>query len=299
VRGMTLALIAGSSFAINNILTKLALDATDNVPSVLWLRSAVAALSVWLVVATRRSSLHGGGSIVTVVVIGAIGYAGQSFLFNEALNRTTAGLAIMGLYTYPVIVATIGWLFGYDRPTALSLLAIALGVGGVLLAVAPQGVPMDASGVVLGVVSGLTWAGLVVIIDRTRAAAHPMRFSAIVLPSMSLTLMLLTLLSGEASLPPNGRAWIWILLSGLSMAIGVVAFAACISAIGATRAAIGNTIEPPATVLLAVFVLGETFSIPLALGAGLVVVAMLLIRAEALDRPTREPIPAPTSLDTR
>jgi drug/metabolite transporter (DMT)-like permease len=195
----------------------------------------------------------------------------------------------MGLYTYPVLVATLGWLLGYDRPTALSLAAIALGIGGVSLAVAPHGISTVSSGVILGVVSGITWAVLVLIIDRTRAAAHPLRFSAVVLPSMSLTLMSLTFLSGQATAPPNGSAWAWIFLSGVSMAIGVVAFAACVSVIGATRAAIGNTIEPPATALLASVLLGETFTPNLALGAGLVVIAMLLIRREAMAKAKNSP----------
>lgn len=270
--------MAGATFATNNVVTKLAYQTELNVPSFLVLRTGFAAMIIWAVtLAVDRSPRVHRRTYLLLLSIGAVAYAGQSVIFNEALARMPAGAAVMGLYTYPVVVAVLAVTLGRERLRPLRLLALLLGLSGVFLAlgVHARGVTLTAG--ILAVTSGLTWGVTIMIIQRSTTLVSATRYSAIVLTGMTASLGAIGLLTGSVTIPVSAPAWEWLAVSALAMAGGVTAWAGSIARIGPTRASIGNTVEPPATGLIAGVALGEQWTPQLFVGTVLVTCAVALL----------------------
>ena len=52
-----------------------------------------------------------------VLLLGGVGYAGQSALYFASLNRNPASINSLLLYVYPVFVALLSWRFNLVRPS--------------------------------------------------------------------------------------------------------------------------------------------------------------------------------------
>lgn len=282
--GTRLALLAGASFAANNVITKLAYDAAITVPYFLAFRTSLSAILVWIVAFRRTRPLLGVKTVLVLGALGAVGYAGQSVLFGEAIKRTSASATVMGLYIFPVVVAVLAVALRRDSIGAIGLLALLFGVTGVFLALGIHHRQTELWGVCLALLSGVTYGILILFISRATALAPPLHFSAIILTGMSASLTVLALLTRGDAAPVTGEAWRWVALSSIAVALGITAFAASVSRIGPTRASIGNTVEPPATALLAGIFLGDPMPVRLFVGTGFVAVALILLRNEQARR---------------
>ena len=175
-RGMLQALTAALAFSISGVCVKaipwspLAINGA---------RGAVGALVIWLWMKAAGRRLRWNLS----VWIGALALCLTNILYVFAAKLTTAANAILLQYTSPLFVVGLLWLFYHQRPTARSLAACALVLCGTVLFFCDQLTPGSRLGSLLGLASGLTYAGAVSY-THLGTALPPSR--AISLPASSL-----------------------------------------------------------------------------------------------------------------
>ena len=212
-----------------------------------------------------------------LLLLGALFYGGQSFLFFTALIWLPAGFVSLVLYTYPAIVVLAGWLLLARRlqrrlaaAVAGSLVGIALLSGGLTAG------PSFALPLALAI--PVAYAAYLIAAEHVMRGEQALAASAVVMAGAALFWLAAALLRNEFVPPSGDRAW--LVLAIFAIVPSMIAIPMLLSAlrrIGSERVALLSTCEPVVTVLLAAFLLGERLGWLQCLGAALVLGAMLLV----------------------
>ena len=287
--GAGLCAVSAAGFASLSILGKLALSADLNIVTILSLRfTGAAALSaVYLSFSRRRKLFFDARQVVILILLGAVGYTGQSTLYFAALERNSASISSLLLYVYPGFVALFNWFLNHRALSAREWVALALASFGVLLTLNPVrilqsagGGSIDLLGVALVIGSAVWYAAYIIIFDRFSHRADP--WVSLVWISLGAGISFTAAGAFSHTLDFKiGLEGILILLGmvTLSTILALGTFLAGIQRVGPTTASLLSTLEPVFTVLLAIVFLGEFLTTIQTLGGGLVLAAAVLLSA--------------------
>ena len=262
-----------------------------NTPSVLFYRFGLAWCLIALVmlgkVLTRRESLRvSRREFRTLTALGLL-FIGSSLTLYLSFRYMPAGVASTILFTYPVMTAVIMLVFFRERLRFATVTAILLSLAGVLLLYwGDGGGTLSAVGVVLVLVSALTYALYIIVVDKSPLAMSSFKINFFVLLYCAAGMALFALLSGQPlQLPPTPRAWLWV--GWLAVVPAIMALVMMVYAakyLGSTPTAILGALEPTTAVLIGILVFGEPFGPRLLVGIVLILVAVTLI---VLSKSTR------------
>lgn len=255
-----------------------------NTPSVLFYRFGLA----WVIIAivmlfkalTHRESLRvSHREFVTLTLLGLL-FIGSSLTLYLSFHHMPAGVASTILFTYPVMTAVIMTLFFRERVRLATVSSILLSLAGVLLLYwADAGGTLSPLGIVLVLVSALTYALYIIVVDRSPLAMSSFKINFYVLFYCAAGMALFALLSGQPlMLPPTPRAWLWVgwlAIVPAIMALVMMVYAA--KYLGSTPTAILGALEPTTAVLIGIFVFGEPFGPRLLVGILLILAAVTLV----------------------
>ncbi len=267
-----------------------------NTPSVLfyrfglaWVIVALVMLGRWFFVGRRTDATSSGVSreglsvdkreFLTLTALGLL------FIFSSAtlyvsFHHMPAGVASTILFTYPVMTAAIMALFFRERITVATVAAILLSLVGVLLLYwGDGGGTLSIVGVVLVLISALTYALYIIVVDKSPLRMSSFKINLYVLFYCAAGMAAFALLSGQPlQLPPTPRAWLWVCWLAVVpaiMALVMMVYAA--KYIGSTPTAILGALEPTTAVVIGVLVFGEPFTPRLLLGIVLILAAVTIV----------------------
>lgn len=255
-----------------------------NTPSVLFYRFGLA----WLIIAaimafktaTRRESLSvSRREFLTLTALGVL-FIFSSLTLYLSFRLMPAGVASTILFTYPVMTAFIMTLFFRERLRWPTVAAIVLSLVGVMLLYwGDSEGALNSWGVVLVLISALTYALYIIVVDKSPLRMSSFKINFYVLFYCAAGMALFALLSGQPlMLPPTPRAWLWVgwlALVPAIMALVMMVYAA--KYLGSTPTAILGALEPLTAVLIGVFVFGEPFGPRLLGGIVLILAAVTLV----------------------
>ncbi len=285
--GTALIMLSAAGFASLTLLGKIAIDLKLSLPTVLGLRFLGAALilGVGLGIARHQRLLPGRKLTLTLFLLGALGYAGQSALFFAGLSRNPASITSLLLYAYPVFVAILERIFHNRRLSSPQLWAMSLSLFGIFFIFGniPFGMMASSTGVdivgaflILG--SAFWYAGYIVTSNRYIHHAGPWVSTMWISLGAGFSFTLVGIVTGTWELPIEGKSYLIILamiLLSTIMALG--AFLAGLQRVGPTTASLLSTLEPVITVFLAVILLNEHLSLNQLAGGGLILAAVILL----------------------
>ena len=251
-----------------------------NTPSVLFYRFGLAWLIVAVVMLFRRESLKvDRREFLTLTALGVL-FIFSSLTLYLSFHLMPAGVASTILFTYPVMTAAIMAAFFRERIRVGTVLSILLSFAGVLLLYwGDSGGTLHIGGVILVLVSALTYALYIIVVDKSPLAMSSFKINFYVLFYCAAGMALFALLSGQPlQLPPTPRAWLWV--SWLAVVPAIMALVMMVYAakyIGSTPTAILGALEPTTAVLIGVFVFAEPFTLRLLLGIVLILAAVTIV----------------------
>ena len=255
-----------------------------NTPSVLFYRFGLAWLIIAVVMAYKAIRRLEGLRItrrefLTLTALGLL-FIGSSLTLYLSFHHMPAGVASTILFTYPVMTALIMTLFFRERVRLATVASIVLSLAGVLLLYrGDTGGTLSGVGVVLVLVSALTYALYIVVVDKSPLAMSSFKINFYVLFYCAAGMALFALLSGQPlQLPPTPRAWLWV--GWLAVVPAIMALVMMVYAakwLGSTPTAILGALEPTTAVLIGVFVFGEPFGPRLLAGIVLILAAVTII----------------------
>ena len=274
--GVACIVVSAICFGTMAIMARAAYAAGVDIATLLALRFVIAAAVLVSVALARHEPWPKGRALLTAILLGALGYAGQSFTFFTALTLAPAGLVALLLYLYPALVTVLSALALGERLTQRKLAALAVAVIGTALTIGPAS---NASplGVALGLAAATIYAVYIVVGSRlgTRVAPRPM--ATVVVASAGAVFAVAALARGPAW-PQSAMGWLAVVgIAIVSTVVAIVLFFAGLERIGPTRTAVLSTVEPLWTVVLAAVFLGELIAPWQIVGGALILGAVVLL----------------------
>ena len=251
-----------------------------NIPSVLFYRFGLAWVIVAIVMMFRKESLRvDRREFLTLSALGILFILSSTTLYTS-FALMPSGIASTILFTYPVMTAAIMALFFREKVTLPVVSSILLSfVGVALLSFNDEGGTFSILGIILVLVSALTYALYIIVVDKSPLQMSSFKINFYVLFYCALGNVVYALISGQPlMLPPSPTAWLWV--GWLAVVPAIMALVMMVYAakyLGSTPTAILGALEPTTAVLIGVFVFAEPFSLRLLLGIILVLAAVTLV----------------------
>ena len=283
IRGTLCGIVAAACYGTNP-LGALPLYADGiGTCSVLFYRFTLAAVLLAVVMAVQRKSLAVSRKELGCLAGLGILFSSSSLSLFYSFHFIGAGIACTLLFVYPVMVAVIMAVFFRERVTASTALAIVLAIAGIaLLYKGGDGVSLNATGVSLVMVSSLTYALYIIIVNKSqlRMSALKLTFYSLIFSSLTVAAMSLTDPANRLQLLHTPVQWSLVaMLAVLPTVMSLMLMVVAVHDIGSTPTAIMGALEPVTAVILSVLLFGEVFTARMVGGIVLILVAVTMIVA--------------------
>jgi drug/metabolite transporter (DMT)-like permease len=271
-----LAGLSAASFGVMPVLTKIAYRDGASPLGVLSVRFVLAGVVLLTLAAITRQRLPRGRTLLAVAALGGIGYVGESACYFLALQRTSAGLTALLLYVYPALVVLIAAAVARRRPETATLAMVAVALVGTALTIGRPG-GGQAIGIVLGLAAALTYAIYIVVSAHVVAGLAPLAVSGVVMSAAGVVDGVAALVR-RPGLPAHAHGWFALVaVAMVGSVVAVWAFFEGLRRLGPSDTAVVSTLEPVVSVGLGAAVLGEAFGGLQAVGAVLVLTAVVAL----------------------
>jgi drug/metabolite transporter (DMT)-like permease len=276
--GTGLITLSAFTYGTVPIAAKFAYRAGVNVPTLTTVRCTFGAITlIGLAAAMRGWTAPSRGQAAGLVALGALLYSSSSLLYFSAIHQMPASIAVPIVFTYPPLVAVLASVLGREGLRWERMAALFLGLIGISLIVGFTREGLTSFGLILAFGAALGYALYVLAVETAARGTHPLLSSGLILASATPALALFALATDGLRLGLGLAGWGWVILQGLMVSVAIASFVAAVTRIGPTRVALGDTLEPVVTVLVASAVLGEHLNARQALGAGIVVLAVAML----------------------
>lgn len=299
--GLALAVAGAIFFATKGIFIKLALThGIDTLTALAWRMLVSVPVFVTLGILSYRRSRAASTEdkpglnaklLLQAAGIGLLNYFLASYLDFSALGYITAQLNRLILLTYPFFVVLLGAVFFRRQVTPLMILSLAVSYFGIAM-IFLQDFTHGGDNVLLG--SALVF-GAAVIYAVYQLVAKPLidRLGAQLFTSIAMSAAGVAVLVYFAATQPLASLaidayglWLMLGLGLLATVVPAYCISGAIGLIGSERTAVVGNVSPIATVILAISVLGEMFTIWHAAGTALVLFGVWLFNRKQKPKAT-------------
>jgi drug/metabolite transporter (DMT)-like permease len=214
-----------------------------------------------------------------------------------ALTLIDASLERVLLFTYPSMVVLVHSVMHRQLPdsrTVLALLATFLGILAAVSGLDAHIFRANMHGALLVLICASTTTVYFLASDRWTPQVGSAAFTVWAMTAASLGLGLQALLVRSARPPVPGQTDLPLLLGlvGIATVFAMLMTAEGVRRLGAQRASVISTVGPPATILLAVPLLGERMNLAQWLGVVLILAGILFMELSRTGASTkRNPVP--------
>jgi drug/metabolite transporter (DMT)-like permease len=278
--GILYILASALCFGSMPFFARRAYAAGVDLPTLLMLRFSLAAACMWALFAGRRLSLPRGRGLALLLVMGAVGYAGQAFCYFSAITMASVGLVSLLLYLYPALVALLARIVFRHPLSGAQVAAVAIALAGSALTIgrAGDGQPL---GIGLSLLAAVIYSCYILAGSRIPAGITPIAVTAVITSAAAAVFAVAAVMKGPR-LPATPEGWLAVLAVAVVSTVAILFFFEGLERVGPVRASVYSTVEPVFTVSLAALLLGEPFTVTRVGGGLLIVAAVLLLAREEL-----------------
>lgn len=249
--------------------------------STLFYRFAIAGVILGVFLIGKRETFSVTKKELAVLAALGILFGFSSLGLFLSFNYMEAGVASTILFVYPVMVAAIMATVFHERVSLGTVIAIILSLGGIGLLYQGNGeANLSLAGMLLVLMSSLTYAIYIIITNKVPLNLSPMKSTFYVLMFAVLTVFVYSVAFGDGQIQwlDTSAKWGYALsLALVSTIISLILLTVAIKEIGSTPTAIMGALEPLTAVLIGVLFFGEHFTWRLVGGIILIMGAVLLI----------------------
>jgi drug/metabolite transporter (DMT)-like permease len=281
--GMLFIIISAISFGAMPIFARIAYASKADPITVLFLRFGIAAVVMFVILFASKTPFPRGLLLLELILLGAIGYVGESLAYFTALTMASAGLVALLLYIYPALVTALSAIFLKEHLTTPKIVALFLALSGTTLTIQITS-GGSIAGILLGIAAAVDYAIYILLGSRIVRRSGAIGSTTIIIASTAGVFALIAPLHGM-TFPDSASGWIAILAIALiSTVLAFVAFFAGLKRISPATASTLSTFEPIVAVTLAAIVLGETITPVQVLGGALILAAVVILSGNELRR---------------
>lgn len=280
--GYAAGILAGISYGTNPLFAKPLMASGVPVMIMLFFRYGLSAciLALWMLV--KKESFRVGRHEVGLLAILGILFAFSSIFLFCSYDFIPSGLATTLVYLYPVFVALIMVLLRFypSWQTWLSIVATFAGI--VLLSQPSAGAEIRIQGIILAILSALSYAFYLVIVNRSKriknVSEHTLTLYALI--TGTLLFCAIRLVQGGSMREGIDSAADWGNLLGPAIVptmISLLTLAISSRLIGPTKTSVLGVFEPLTAILIGTAVFSEPLTEKMAAGILICVAAVIFM----------------------
>lgn len=283
--GFFLAIFGTLLFSLKSIFIKFLYQQGLDANAVLVMRMILAMpiyiiILIWLLRYQTRPSTLDFVTLRSIFLLGFLGYFLASLLDLMGLELISAQLERLSLFTYPFMVAVIGYFLFNEGLSRRLVLALIITYSG-LFVVMGQELQLTGNNVIQGVslvlASALSFAFYVLLSRSFIKQVGSKLFTSIAMIASSVFGILYGIAMIDLTqLTITNTAWLWLgMLVIFSTVIPSFMMTEAIHRIGPAQTGIVGMLGPIFTIGLAVYLLNEPFTLMIAIGVMLVIVGVM------------------------
>lgn len=280
-KGYVLGCLASISYGLNPLFAKPLYALGLDPASVLLYRYIGASVMLAVAMIATRRSFRLLPRTLLPLTAAAVLFAVSSLTLFESYTHMDVGIASTLLYVCPVFVALIMWICYRQRLQLTALIAIVVAMAGIaLLSLKSSGGMHSPVGIALVMLSALSYAVYIVIINRSRlrdVGTVALTFYSITI-GIAVFVIWLVCGHGIVPLPPTPQAWTNVIgIALFPTVISILTMTAAIQIIGPLVTSILEALEPLTALAIGCLIFGESLTTANIVGAVAVIVAVAVI----------------------
>ncbi len=280
--GILLSLSGATFFALSIVTARWSYDFNTNTQTVMLIRFTclIAIMLVW----NKRKNISlilPKKDMLKCSALGVFYFIGiGSYLASVAYMPV--GLAVLILYTFPILVILTTALVEKRKPSLLQFLALVIAFIGLFIALDISTDNTRPIGIVLAITAAIgvtiNMIGSADVLKRIDFSLFSL-YQAIIVTSISAVLVIFT---GGVAFPNSPKGWVIFGVMLLSFIIAYLSVYTSLKVIGAVRTSTIMNLEPVMTILFAIALLQEQMTIEKLIGGVIVLCAILLAQLPQL-----------------
>ena len=276
ILGIILILISAAGFGAMPIFANYAYKYGTNPVTLLFLRFTLASGIMLTCHMFRDARFPTGRVLIILILMGGLGYAGQSFTYFTALLYAPAGTVAILLYMCPALVTGLAIVFFKHKITLLEIIALTLALTGGVCVVGPE-IGGKLLGIVLGLMSALIYSIYIITGSRVMPNTDVITASTIIMMSAGAVFTIGILVHGP-QFPTQVAGWSAIgAIVVFSTVISMLTFFEGLKRIGPVHSSILSTFEPVVTIYLSWIVFGEGLTLIKFFGGVMILTAGIML----------------------
>ncbi len=281
LQGYLAGIIAAVAYGTNPLGALFLYREGYNATSVIFFRFVFAVLILGMVLLMQKESFK--ISVFEFKVLSSLGviFAVSALTLYTSFSYMDSGIASTILFTYPVFVAIIMSVFFKEHMSVISIFSIALSIFGIcLLYQGDGGVRLSTLGIILVLISSLTYSFYIVLVNRANLKINPFKMTFYVMAIAGICILIYSVFNKENRIIPIDGFYSlsWFVFLGIVPTIIAMTFLnIAIPKIGSVPTAIMGALEPATAVIISVCVFDGLLSLRLLTGIFLILIAVILI----------------------
>lgn len=281
IRGSICGVVAAISYGTNPLGALNLYAEGMNPNSVMFYRYGLAVVILALIMLFRRKSFAVSWHEFRILAALGLLMAASSLTLYSSFNFMDAGIASTLLFVYPVMVAVMMAALFKEKVTTVTALSIMLALGGIaLLYHGGDGAVLSTVGVILVMISSLTYAVYIIIVNKSSLRLSSVKLTFYVLLVGTLFIVAYSFVGENTQIEPLTTPSMLIYALVLALfptVISLILMVIAVHDVGSTPTAVMGALEPITAVCIGVLVFGEQFTMRLATGILLILTAVILI----------------------
>ena len=211
------------------------------------------------------------------VLIGLL-FCGEIYGLLSSVRYIPVGLAMLIMYTYPLMIAVAGWLTGTESFTLDRLFAILAAFAGLALALHAPHSEIDWRGVAWAVFTAVSFSAVLIVSGRTMRGVDRRVLMLYLTLTAAAIVGVVSLTAVNLEWPRTDHGWTLLTASTGTYVLATILLFTAVKMIGPLRTAIIDNSAPIWAIVLSGLLLGERMSAVQLFGGALVIGAVLLVQ---------------------
>lgn len=281
MKGIILVLIGAASFGFTPIFVKTGFQQGYSLGEINIIQMLFAFIVLIALSLLKQLSMKGLSRKDVLKVMGTGTSVGlTSVFYYGAMQYLPASLAIILLFQFVWIGMIYEWFFTKIKPTIINYLSLFVTLAGVVLAsdiMSGGFFEFPPMGLLLGILSGFSYAGFVFFSGQVATKTHPILRSTLMVTG-SLIIILIVFVRDLPTLPLlDGQ--LWTISAGVALVGAIIPplfFAGGAPLISGRLANVLSSIELPVAIVSAMLILSESVSFLQWIGVLLIIASILI-----------------------
>ncbi len=284
--GSFFALCSAIAFALNLIFARVAYDNGANLHALNGFRSLAFLLYLVLVVALSRQSVSISNKDKTVSLFLGILLCGEMYALLTAILFIPVALAILVMYTYPMMIAIYGWISGRNKFSYLAVLMLVIAFTGLFIALGNTTASFSGRGIIFAGFAAIALATMLLLSEQVLAKNDNNVVMLFMLFSTCLIVLLLSVTIVDLEWPESIRGWAAFCASAVFYVSATFMLFRAVNLIGPLHTAIIDNTSPVWAIGFSFLLLNQALRPSQIAGAMIVVCAIILL--QWTNRPVQE-----------